>query len=220
MKKRFWIIGLIVGLATACEQPGEEASDDGNATGGEDGDGVGDGDGGEGGGSKEAQLCQRAADCLYLEAGYTVGDCTDIVEACTDDLLTSAHMDWNVWAGDCLSLNNCMNFGACYRSIDVCTLYVEVDADVGSSGDWDPPSDDGGSAPPDPSGGDSGPPDDSGSGCGADAQACLDEWTLGVCDGGDLYVYDCLEACLAGGYEDTYGCGYDPDAGADMCFCA
>ena len=214
MKKYAWIIGIsfCVGapLSIACQPvPAEDgADDDDGAT--EGGAGLG----GDDVGTREAQLCQRAAECLYLEAGYTVGDCTDIVESCTDDLLTSAHADWNGWADECLGLENCMNFGACYRSIDVCTLYVEVEVDAESS---EPPSDGGeessGSGTPDPTGAGSG-------GCGPDAQACVDEETIGVCQGGSFYAYDCLEACVAGGYSESFGCGWDPVAEQDMCLCA
>lgn len=227
MTRHGWILGLLFGFVGATSAACEPKSD-GNDEGGDDGTGGGGNGGGGGGGddsgrggSREAQICQRAAECLYLEAGYTVGDCTDIVESCTANLLTSEQLDWNGWADDCLGLNNCMNFGACYLAIDVCTLYVEVEVVDETAA---PPSDDDGDGgddgPPDPTDGDSGPPDPSGGGgCGPDGQACLDDWTLAECSAGVTYLYDCLEECLNGGYSDTLGCAYDPVAGVDMCFC-
>src|ERR671925_683310 len=76
----------------------------------------------------------------------------DELAASTDDLLTSAHEDWDVQAQGCLAFVNCQNFGSCFAAIDVCIADVEIelDVDVEETGDAPPPpppSDDDGGDP-------------------------------------------------------------------------
>jgi hypothetical protein len=144
-----------------------------------------------------------------MEPGYTVEDCTDIVTSCTDDLLSSAKRDWDGWAQDCLDLDNCMNFGACYQNIDVCTLYVvEGNADSGEVDDGG--ANDGGAA-------DDGGAD--GAGCTEGTQACVDAGTIAACVDGQLMQFDCDDVCVDLGGTQSVGCDYDEDAGAEVCLC-
>lgn len=153
--------------------------------------------------SPEARLCERVDECGYLGAGYSVGDCTDIVGACTDDLLTSAKADWDNAAEECLELNNCQNFGSCFASIDVCIADVEIEFEVEVE-----VGDDGPTAPTDP-GDDTCEP----------YQICTDDYTLEACIDGEVYSFDCDFVCESEGFEGSIACAYDGEIDADVCLC-
>jgi hypothetical protein len=198
-----------IAFAAACQlpvpdQPAEGDDDDDSSEGGEAGRG-GSGD------APEARLCDRIDECGYLGPGYTVGDCTDIVSACTGQLLTSAHQDWNVAAEGCLDLVNCQNFGTCFTAIDVCIADIEVDFD-GETGDDPPPP------PPSDDGGGDGS-DDGGTACTPGSQACASDDSIAVCDDAGLVVIDCQTVCEQLGWTTSWGCGWDADSGVDICWC-
>ncbi|MEX1366663.1 MAG: hypothetical protein AB1Z98_26290 [Nannocystaceae bacterium] len=166
-----------------------------------------DGEDGPGGlASPEARLCERIDECGYLGAGYSVGDCTDIVGACTDDLLTSAKQDWDTAAEGCLELANCQNFGSCFASIDVCIADIDIEFEV--------EIDDGGDGPGNPPSG-----DDTGGSCQEGYQACVGGDAIEACIEGELYGFTCPEVCNELGFEVSLGCAFDESSGAEVCFC-
>jgi hypothetical protein len=69
--------------------------------------------------STEAQFCNRADECNFLE-GASTDECTDAVTRCTDDLSSSERADWNNVMGDCLELQSCTNFRNCWASVPNC----------------------------------------------------------------------------------------------------
>ncbi len=192
-------LALALAAPTACD-PGNDDNDDSMAAPMADGE-----DPNEDLTAPEAALCDRIDECGYLGAGYSVGDCTDIVGACTDDLLTSAKADWDNAANNCLDLNNCQNFGSCFASIDVCIADVDIEFE-GQGGDG---SGDG----PNP------PSDDTGGPACQDYQVCADPDTIEACIDGEVYVFDCDLVCVNEGFEGSVGCGYDEEAEVDVCFC-
>ncbi|MCH9687642.1 MAG: hypothetical protein K0V04_39800 [Deltaproteobacteria bacterium] len=189
------LLGLGLTAATACEPTTDDSGDSGAAPTAD----AGNDDSSAPLTAPEARLCERVDECGYLGAGYSVGDCTDIVGACTDDLLTSAKADWDNAAEDCLELNNCQNFGSCFASIDVCIADIEIEFEI----DDDDPSQ----------------PSDTGDSTCEPYQVCADGNTLEACIEGDVYSFDCDFVCQSEGFEAAVGCDFDDEAGVDVCFC-
>jgi len=48
----------------------------------------------ESGGGQEGRICSRLDECNYFGAGVSVGDCTDVLVMCTEELVSSAQQDW------------------------------------------------------------------------------------------------------------------------------
>ena len=128
----FLLIGLCSSVACSKDSDaGDDGSTDGSdGTGGATGDGGATGTGGTGGtnttptgtGSLEQQLCEALWECSMLEGGYSIQDCTDILESCTAQLLTSEKTEWENAVEACLDLPLCQAFVECALGIDPCGI--------------------------------------------------------------------------------------------------
>jgi hypothetical protein len=70
----------------------------------------------------EKKVCERLDECNVSFLLMSIQDCTEVIQSCSNDLLSSAYADWETAVNDCLRLTNCANFAACYDDIDVCYL--------------------------------------------------------------------------------------------------
>lgn len=61
----------------------------------------------------EARLCRKLDTCNYL-LGYSVGECTDDTQRCTEGLSSAERHDWAGQTGNCLNLAGCEGFVDCY----------------------------------------------------------------------------------------------------------
>jgi hypothetical protein len=144
----------------------------------------------------ERRLCERFDGCNFFAAGLSVDDCTDIMEMCTGDLLSSVRSDWERGAERALENANCVNFLADYQESDVC--YIRDDGTI--SGE---------------PGGDDGPvPQED---CGEDYFACTGPDSIEACIDGEYLALDCVDVCDEGEVAD--GCAYDDEMGHDVCYC-
>ena len=89
---------------------------------GSDSDTDTDGDSG-GQAAPESDICDRADECNLLEAGISSMDCSDELEMCTDDLISSEKSDWTIEVETCLEFSNCKNFQGCVAELSACSLF-------------------------------------------------------------------------------------------------
>ncbi len=61
----------------------------------------------------EARLCRKLDTCNYL-LGYSVGECTDDTQRCTEGLSGAERHDWAGQTGKCLNFAGCQGFVDCY----------------------------------------------------------------------------------------------------------
>lgn len=71
-------------------------------------------------GPGEDDLCARAARCSLLGPGISEADCIDLETMCTGELLMSQLADWEELLGNCLDLENCVNFSDCVLVLPDC----------------------------------------------------------------------------------------------------
>jgi hypothetical protein len=184
----------------------------------------------------EQKVCERLDECNVSFLLMSIQDCTEVIQSCSDDLLSSEYKDWENAVNDCLGFTNCANFAACYDEIDVCYL-VDLSGDGGGGGSSGGSSDgaaggssDGTAGEAGSSSGGDGSAGTSGSSSGGDGSSdvctdgdtsCVDDYTLNYCDVDVWVALDCDSFCVdvfgAGAY--SAGCMYIAEEGMDDCLC-
>ncbi|MCR9162911.1 MAG: hypothetical protein ACE37F_14425 [Nannocystaceae bacterium] len=74
-----------------------------------------------------ANVCKRIDECGFLPPGVRLSDCEDTTESCLEGGLDSERSDWELFAKECLELQNCFNFIECYEGLGTCELPVDVE---------------------------------------------------------------------------------------------
>ncbi len=81
-----------------------------------------------------ANVCERIDECGFLPPGVRLSDCEDTTKMCLEDGLQSERSDWELFAADCLELENCFNFIACYEDLQTCELPLDIGTTGGFGG--------------------------------------------------------------------------------------
>jgi len=64
------------------------------------------------------QLCEKTYDCNWLPGDVTVQECVDQTNDCLDKLDKADRADWDDLARECLKIDDCQEFNACYRGMN------------------------------------------------------------------------------------------------------
>ena len=64
------------------------------------------------------RLCEKTYDCNWLPEDVTVQECVDQTSECLEDLAKSDRAEWDDLARECLELDDCQEFNACYRGMN------------------------------------------------------------------------------------------------------